>query len=376
MPGPFDIEELRKLDHPTPYFVFDGQTVLDNLEAYHQALPGGTEICYAMKANSEKAVLKLLSAHGCSFEVASTYELELLKKLAVPPERIIYGTAVKSESSIKDFADYGVTRYAFDSADELGKIARQAPNAQVYLRVLVDDQAHSVFTMSEKFGTDLDSAVELLAAARDQGLVPYGISFNVGSQARNARAWANGLQSIAPVLANLQHKDIRLEMIDLGGGFPFSYRPDDDIPALADIGSAIVEASRQLPYPIAFLAEPGRGLVADAYVLITGVFAKAKRPTGHWLYADAGAYNALLETMAYQGSIRYRIELLRESDAPKEPYILTGPTGDSLDVIDKEVLLPSDVAVGDKLAVRDTGAYSFVLATPFNGFPVPPTYER
>jgi ornithine decarboxylase len=373
-PSAFSRDAINQLPHETPYFLFDAETVRHNVDLYKTVLPEQTEICYAMKANSEADVLQVLHDYGSSFEVASTYELAMLQKLGVAPERILYGTAVKSESSIKDFYNYGVQRYAFDSEAELEKIARQAPGAQVYLRVLVNDQADSVFTMSEKFGITVDGAVDLLAKVPELGLQPYGISFNVGSQARNVDAWANGLRDVARIMEQLQARGITIAAVDLGGGFPYRYH-DDETPTMADIGASITQAAQHLPYSVQFLAEPGRGLVADAYALVVGVFAKNARPTGQWLYVDAGAYNALLEAMSYQGSITYRIELLRDSDAPTEPYVLTGPTGDSLDVIDKQILLPSDVQVGDKLLIRDTGAYSFTLVTPFNGFPRPSVYE-
>lgn len=380
MPRPpksiFTKEALQRLAYETPYFLMDGEALKANVEAYRQALPPDTEICYAMKANSEEPVLRLLNEQHCSFEAASIYELALLRKIGVKPEKIIYGTSVKPEDSIAEFFNYGVKRYAFDSEMELMKVARQAPGAKVYLRVLVDDKAHSVFTMSEKFGIGLGGAADLLAKASGLGLDPYGISFNVGSQARNVDAWANGLEGIKGVLTELLHHDITLGMINLGGGFPFGYPPNtESTPVIADIGASIRQAIRDLPYPVKFLAEPGRGLVADAFVLVVGVFAKSSRPTGHWLYVDAGVYNALIEAMAYQGSIQYKVELLRDSDAPPEPYILTGPTGDSLDVIGKDVMLPSDVGVGDKLVVRDAGAYSFPLTTAFNGFPAAPLHE-
>ena len=373
--GPFARSNIQNVKYESPYFLFEAGKVVQNLEAYHRALPKGTEICFAMKANSQDEVLHVLQEQGASFEVASNYELAKLQALEVPAERIVYGTAVKSESSLKAFVDYGVDRFAFDSEEELRKIARQAPGSRVYVRVLVSDEADSVFTMSEKFGTNTKASVELLLLARELGLKPYGISFNVGSQARNAKAWANGLTDVAQALRWLDEKGVRVDIVDLGGGFPFSYIEGDGFPDIAEIGAAIIEASHQLPYPIQFLAEPGRGLVADAYVLVVGVFAKTNRPTGHWLYVDAGAYNALLETMAYQGSIEYTIELLRDSEAALEPYIVTGPTGDSLDVVSKSAQLPADVAVGDKLVIRDTGAYSFVLTTPFNGFPTPPVHQ-
>jgi ornithine decarboxylase len=365
---------ISSLKYHTPYFLFDKEAIVKNVTKYKENLPLETEICYAMKANSEKEVLKTLKNLGSSFEVASIYELALLKDMQVDPEHILCGTAVKPADAIREFYRYGVRRFAVDSRQELEKIAQNAPGSKVYARVLVNDEAESVFTMSEKFGSPKLEASEILTLAASLGLEAYGISFNVGSQARNAEAWANALHDLHPSLIRLANKGIKLEVINLGGGFPFAYKPNDGIPSIEEISRFIKSATSSLPYPIKFIAEPGRALVADAFALVTSVFAKNKRPNGHWLYLDAGAYNALLEVMPYQGSIEYQIDLVRPSKAPLEPYILTGPTGDSLDVVGKRVLLPQDVTVDDKLLIHDTGAYSFTLMTPFNGFPKPPTH--
>jgi ornithine decarboxylase len=359
----------------TPYFLFKENLVIENVKAYKEFLPENTEICYAMKSNSESEVLETLNELGCSFEVASTHELDLLKTIHVSPERILYGTSVKPARMIGEFFEYGVQRYAFDSEQELNKIAKNAPGSKVYARILAEDKADSVFTMSEKFGIEPNGAVGLLARAKELGLQPYGVSFNVGSQARNYDAWANALLDVCTVLENLSELNIQLTAVNLGGGFPFSYQDNDGIPDIKTIGGSIREAVARLPYPVQILAEPGRGLVANAYDLIVEVFEKNKRPNGHWLYVDAGTYNALLEAMAYQGAIKYRVSPLKESAAPHESYILTGPTGDSLDVISNDVMLPNDISVGDKLVIHDTGAYSFPLITSFNGFPAPITYN-
>lgn len=355
----------------TPSFLFSKKALLRTLDEYKESLPPNTEICYALKANSEPQVLELLSDAGCSFEVASEYELEYLKKVGVIPSKIIYGTSVKPADSIAVFHEYGVDRYAFDSQAELQKIAENAPYARVYLRVLVDDRANSVFTMSEKFGTHLDHAVELLTKAQKLGLRPYGISFNVGSQARNGEAWTNAIQEIVPILKQLQDKGIKLEVLNLGGGFPYDYGVSEEVPSIKQICASISESIKRLPYDMNFIAEPGRGLVASCMTMVTSVFAVSHREDGEWVFVDGGAYNALLEAMPYQGLTMYKIRLLRDSSAQLKTYIITGPTGDSLDVIGKHVQLPSDIKVGDRLVVNDVGAYSLVLYTPFNGFPKP-----
>lgn len=370
----FDERKLRNLHNHTPFFIFNKEALLNNLREYQDCLPHQTEICYAMKANSERILLQALYDAGTSFEVASKYELALLKGIKVSAERITYGTSVKPESHIKEFVKYGVNRFAFDSEQELLKIAKLTPGARVYVRTLVDDKSDSVFRMSEKFGVALHEAIILLVKAKELGLVPYGISFNVGSQARNERAWALGIRDVAGAMERLLKNDIKIQVINIGGGFPHSYQDGDGFPHIKEISEHIHTAIKQLPYSVRYMAEPGRGLVANTCALVTTVIGKNRRSNGHWLYLDAGVYNALLESMTCQGRTQYRIDLLSSKHAPgskKEYFILTGPTGDNLDVINKKELLPAEIKIGDKLLVHDAGAYTFPLSTRFNGFPKP-----
>lgn len=370
----FTPEQVGGLTYETPYFLFDKHELARSFAEYQYNF-GAAEIYYAMKSNSEPEVLSTLHELGSGFEVASYYELDFLKELNVPAEKILFGTAVKPVNHIKKFVEYGVDRFAFDTEQELVKLAEHAPGARVYVRVLVQDNADSVFTMSEKFGTHTDSAADLMVKAKELGLIPYGLSFNVGSQARNADAWANGVKSLIPIIEELHSRDIQIEMINLGGGWPKSYIDGDGFPSVEEMALPTKDVLKQLPYPMKIFMEPGRGIVASSMALVVTVFAKNKRDNGHWLFVDAGAYNALLEAMSFQGDTRYRVSTVENYDGqPMEEFILTGPTGDSLDVINPNELLPSAVGIGDKLIIHDTAAYSTVLTTPFNGFPKPPVY--
>lgn len=361
--------------YSTPFYIFKREVLQRNLEDYQKYLPLKTEICYSLKANAEKVVLRILNDAGSSFEASSKYELDLLKKLEVPAQKIIFGSSVKLAAHIESFADYGVDRYAFDSEEELVKIHRSAPKSRVYVRAHVDDQANSVFHMSRKFGTTLREATRLLILAKKLGLTPYGISFNVGSQARNFSAWGRGIASIGPTLRTLQTKGIKVATINIGGGFPYSYKNETN-PTIEKISHGINQALTTLPYRVNLLVEPGRGLVANTFDLVVSVFEKIKRPNGHWLYVDAGTYNGALETMAFQGSICYQIVPLKKyASGDMENFIVTGPTCDDLDVLDEKAALPTNIQVGDRLVVRNIGAYSFTLTTPFNGFPRPKVLE-
>lgn len=370
----FTAATVGALEYQTPYFLFSKKTLQNSLQQYQTSFPQA-DIYYALKSNAEPEVLKTMKEGGCGFETASTHELAFLKRVGVTPDKIIYGTSVKPISHIQDFVAYGVDRFAFDSQQELEKLARYAPGSKVYARILVDD-SDSVFTMSQKFGTSPNHAAELLVGAKKLDLIPYGVSFNVGSQARNADAWAKGILSLVQTIKALETQGIRLEVINLGGGFPQIYFPGDGIPSITDIAKVTHQALQQLPYSMKVIIEPGRGIVAPCMALVVSVIAKIKRSSGTWLYLDGGAYNALLETMAYQGSIRYQITTVKDfGNGSTDHFVLTGPTADSLDRVSDDTVLPNDIDIGDKLIIHDTAAYSLVLSTHFNGFPPPPVHD-
>ena len=368
----FNPEFIETLLYDTPFFVFSKEKILQKFQEFQQHFPD-TEIHYAMKANSEYQVLQTLSTAGCGFEVASMYELHMLRDMSVPPEKIVYGTSVKPISHIKAFYDYGVDRFAFDSLSELEKIAAIAPNTRVFLRVSVND-ASSVFKFSEKFGTELDNIVPMLKRAKELGLKPYGISFHVGSQSNDPHAWGKALASIGEPIRQLQGEGITIDMINLGGGFPCKYMSCQNHLSLKDIAKYTLTEYNKLPYQPKLVLEPGRGIIAETGILITSVIAKVERKQSTWLFLDAGVYNGLFEAMAYQGSTRYRISRLRNSDQHTTVFALAGPTGDSPDVISRDGLLPMDTNVGDKLIIHDAGAYTISVTSEFNGFPKPQAY--
>lgn len=369
----FNHDFLESLPHETPFFLVSKKRIIHNFQEFKDNFPGAL-IQYAMKANSEPEVLQTLAEAGAGFEVASVHELNMLKEIGVPPEKMIYGTSVKPMSHIKEFFNYGVDRFAFDALPELEKIAAVAPKSKVYVRVVVNDTG-SVFRFSEKFGTSKENIVPLLQRAKDLELHPYGISFHVGSQASNPLIWASALESLQPALEHLKKLGIAIDMIDIGGGYPCKYAANETDLGLPEIAENTLKEYKKLPYQPQLILEPGRGIIATTAVLITSVIGRVERQGSTWLFLDAGVYNALFETMAYQGSTRYRVASLRPSyDSGEMLFALAGPTGDSPDVITREASLPQDLEVGDKLIFHDVGAYSLATASRFNGFPKPAVY--
>ena len=363
-------EELPTLE--TPVFLLD-PTELERCAASFQTAFPEAGVCYAMKANPEPVVLETLKACGLGFEAASWYEIELLLSLGVAAERIIYGTAVKPEVQLRRAVETGVSCFAADSIEEIELLARVAPGCRVLVRAKVDDR-HAVFQLNEKFGAPPEAVAELLTQAAEAGLVPWGLSFHVGSQAGHASAWAEAITALVPAYEALVAAGRRPAVLNLGGGFPVAY---DGQPALdlAEVAAQVADALDRLPYQPQLMLEPGRALVATSTQLLTLVVARIERPGGTWLYLDGGTYNALFEALSFQGRTRYPVRRLgvpgeANGDGTTGQFTLAGPTGDSLDVIARDVSLPVVTGVGDRLVFAHTGAYTKAMACRFNGFPV------
>jgi len=360
-------------DHaePTPRLVLDLDLVAEQYRAFVEALPG-VEVFYAVKANPHEAVLGLLHELGSSFDVASVGEIELCEALGVPAERMSFGNTIKKSADIDRAFRSGVRMFAFDSMEELDKLATHAPGAVAFCR-LTTDSVGSDWPLSKKFGTDPHTAIRLLTAAAERGMAT-GISFHVGSQQRDSGGWARALTKATWVIEELERRGIRLGLLNLGGGFPAYYV--DPIPRIHSIGDVVREHLAPLAGRVdRIIAEPGRYMVADAGVFVTSVITATEREIGtRWLYVDAGVYGGLAETLGE--AIRYRLTSSRDGD-PTGTVVLAGPSCDSTDVLYEKSAyqLPVTLAEGDRLHLHAAGAYTTSYAsTGFNGF-APPTIQ-
>lgn len=369
-------EQVRLLGYDTPFFFTSRDILRQNYEAFTN-LFDNAEIYYALKANSDPRILAYLDELGCGFEAASAFEVGLLIDAGVEPAKIMYGTSVKPAAHIARAHKAGVNRFAADSREEVKKIAENAPGAKVFIRTIVDD-AGSVFMMSERFGAPANMVADLLRYARSLGLKTYGISFYVGSQAAHADKWSRGIHTITPIIEELWKEGIQVEVINIGGGFPVHYDNHQDAPELQMIVANVHNALHMLPYIPKIIMEPGRAIVATSTVLVAEVIARNDRANKPWICLDAGIYNALYEAMIHQGATRYPTHLLNPPIEKVEnlEFTLAGPTGDSLDVIARDVSLPTYTDVGDRVVFEHAGAYTVCMANPFNGFPVPKLYIR
>jgi ornithine decarboxylase len=372
-PDALNPKVLGQIDRPRPFLAFDLETVSNRYRHLVGCLPG-VDCYYALKCNSEPEVLKMLASLGSRFEIASAGELELLSPVGVDPADVVYSNPVKPPEHIASTFKAGVWRYAFDSIGELEKLAEHAPGSAVYVRLRVDDST-SIFPLSRKFGAPPSEARELLVAAREFGLRPYGVTFHVGSQCTEPSAWRKAITVVGRLLRKLADQGVRLEMLNMSGGFPARYA--DPVPSMGQIAGTIEPALRTLlPYvPRHVAVEPGRFIAAESAVLVAGVIGREVRAGENWLYLDVGAYNGLIETQ--QTGNRWRFPLWSScadhATAPHELFTVTGPTCDSSDTTFVGVPLPATINVGDSVYVGSAGAYTLGYASSFNGFAPPST---
>ena len=352
-----------------PCLVVDLDVVRDNYGAFRHALPDSA-IYYAVKANPAPEILKLLASLGSSFDCASVAEIQMALDAGATAGRISYGNTIKKERDIARAHALGISLFAVDSHEEVEKVARAAPGARVFCRVLTDGEG-AEWPLSRKFGCVPQMAVDVLVYAHQLGLDSFGVSFHVGSQMTKVDAWDSALADAKRVFTSLAKQGIHLQMVNMGGGFPTKYLRD--IPSAEAYGRAITGALKKhfgnhIPQTI---IEPGRGMVGNAGVIkaeVVLVSKKSDNDAHRWVFLDIGKFGGLAETM--DEAIRYPIVTARDHDE-KAPCVLAGPTCDSADVMYEKTPypLPLSLTIGDDVLIEGTGAYTTTYASvAFNGF--------
>ena len=359
----------------TPCLVVDLDVIAEAYDLLRWYLPLAS-VYYAVKANPAPQIVAMLERKGANFDVASRGEIELCLTNGVTADRLSFGNTIKKEKDIVFAHQAGLRLFAFDSAPELDKLARAAPGARVFCRILVTCDG-AEWPLSRKFGCAPDMAVGLLRRARDLGLDPYGVSFHVGSQQTDLGQWDGAIGAAARMFSLLAEADIELRMVNIGGGFPAHYR--GDVPPIDGYAHAVMVAITRhfgdhLPE---IIVEPGRSLVGDAGIIQSEVVLISEKGGGdhrRWVYLDVGKFNGLAETM--DESIKYRIATPGRNGV-SGPVVLAGPTCDSADILYEctEYRLPLGLEVGDKVEILSTGAYTASYASVgFNGFSPIRTY--
>ena len=360
---------LAEQQPATPCLVLDVDRVEENFRALQHTLPLA-RIYYAVKANPAHQILERLVGLSSFFDAASFEEVSACLDAGARPEAISFGNTIKKVSAIRAAHAKGVSLFAFDSQEEMEKLAKHAPGARVYCRILVENEGAD-WPLSRKFGTTVDNARSLMLRAGEMGLDPYGLSFHVGSQQTTTRAYEIAIGKVAMLFTDLTEAGVNLRMLNLGGGFPVRYR--DDVPEIDQFGDAIMTAmvehfGNNLPE---MFIEPGRFIVGDAGLVSAEVVLVCRRDPSdpvRWVYLDIGRFGGLAETEGE--AIKYAIATPHDGTA-MGPVAIAGPTCDGADIMYEKsnYRLPIALTSGDKVELLSTGAYVTTYASQrFNGF--------
>jgi len=333
-----------------------------------------SEIYYAVKANPEFPIIQMLGDLGSRFDIASIYELDIVLKAGIDPQRISFGNTIKKASDIRYAFDKGVRLFVTDSENDLNNLITHAPGAKIYIRLLVEGAEYADWPLARKFGCSIEKVRYLISAAKKRGVDIYGLSFHVGSQQRNVFEWEYALIKVKDVFDwAKKEEDVKLEMVNIGGGLPSRYLNETEpLEVYSKNINEFIENHFADDMPRIIL-EPGRSLVGDSGILVTEIVLISKKTQldhHRWVYLDTGKFNGLIETL--DECIKYPVCYTSHEDSESGDVILAGPTCDSVDIMyeDHKYQLPMDMKMGERLYWLSAGAYTSSYASVgFNGFP-------
>ncbi len=361
-------------EHGTPLYVYSEDHILDRLSLFAQAFAAAPHtICYAVKANSALAILKMLAAHGSGFDIVSGGELARVLKVArAAAAHTVFAGVGKQAAEIEAAIKAEVLLFNVESPQELDLIAARAQAlgkpAAISLRVNPDVFAEthpyiSTGLSAHKFGIDINAARALYRrAAKSKWLIPRGISVHIGSQIRAVEPFGAALTRVRKLVLQLRADGVALTHIDAGGGLGVEYTNADFDPAAAveSYARQVLEATSGLGLHL--LLEPGRFLVAQAGALVTTVLNVKKNGEKTFVITDAGM-NDLIRPALYQA--HHEILPLRKRPGAGKLVDIVGPVCESGDFFARDRQLAA-VKPGDLLAILDAGAYGMSLSSNYN----------
>ncbi len=362
------MDVARRLMPDKPVFCFDRSALADRVAAFITGFPG--DVSYAVKSNPDPEVLLTMAGAGLKiFDVASIKEIETVRRVA-PRARLHYHNPIKARAEIaKAYGTYGVRRFSADSVPEIEKILAVTggdTSVEIAVRFCLATAGSAVHEFSSKFGARPALAVELLRMVVAAGLKPV-MTFHPGSQCTDPEAYRKHIATAAEIA---REAGVHLQTLNVGGGFAADYVPSR-APALPEYFRVIKEAVREAfgeVNPPRLECEPGRGMVAASMSLLTRV--KLVKPELGQAFINDGIYGGLME--CYQApSLQPFVRVIRNGkqlEGETKPFVIFGPTCDSLDRLPNPADLPAGVTEDDYLEFATTGAYGAATSTLFNGF--------
>jgi diaminopimelate decarboxylase len=357
----------------TPCYIYSRATIERHWRAFDHAFGDHPHlVCYAVKANSNLAVLNLLARLGSGFDIVSGGELERVLAAGGDPGKVVFSGVGKRRDELERALEVGIRCFNIESEAELALLERVAAErkqrAPVSLRINPDVDANthpyiSTGLKQNKFGIPTDRAPAVYAqAAASPHLEVVGVDCHIGSQLTQVRPFVDALERVLALVARLEGQGVHIHHLDLGGGLGIRYR-DEEPPLPAEHAAALMEHLRGKPYEI--LIEPGRAIIGNAGILVTRVELLKQGEDKNFAVVDA-AMNDLIRPALYSA---WQAIIPVEPRAGGEPrrYDVVGPICETGDFLGKDREL--NVEPGDLLAVRSAGAYGFAMSSNYNSRP-------
>ncbi|MFZ5670828.1 MAG: diaminopimelate decarboxylase [Pseudomonadota bacterium] len=366
----------------TPVYVYSRATLERHYQVFRQALVeaglGDPLVAYAVKANGNVSVLKLLSDLGAGADTVSEGEIRRALAAGVPSERIVFSGVGKTRREIAFALEAGVSEINVESEPELKLVAEVAAGlglrAPVVFRVNPDVAAggHAKIATGKaenKFGVSFAEAARLYAnAANHPHLNPLGVACHIGSQITDLAPFEAAFTRMRSLVESLRAEGMSVERLDLGGGLGVSYFNQADPPAPADYAAMVARVMKGLE-GVRFAFEPGRVIAANAGVLLASVVHLHERPEGRRFLVLDAAMNDLIRPAMYEAF--HDIRPVKATDAPPALCDVVGPVCETGDTFTRERLLPP-LAAGDLVAFMSAGAYGAAMASEYNSRPLVP----
>ncbi len=356
-------------NYGTPLYIYSRAALEAHFNSYAQAVEQGDLVCYAVKANSNIAVLNVLARLGAGFDIVSVGELERALLAGGKPEKIVFSGVAKTAAEMRRALEVGIHCFNVESAAELERLNTVAlsmgKKAPISIRVNpdVDAKTHPYIStgLSEnKFGIHISQVLEVYLHAKElQGLTIKGIDCHIGSQLTDTKPFLDALERVLAMVDTLQQHGINLQHIDLGGGLGVRYK-DETPPNPTDYIQQLKEKLKGRS--LSLIVEPGRSIAANAGILVSQVEYIKSNGDKHFAIVDA-AMNDMIRPALYQAWMDIQ-KVTDDKQGVNATFDIVGPVCETGDFIGKDRAL--QLQQGDYIAQFSAGAYGFTMASNYN----------
>ncbi len=359
----------------TPFYLYSSNTLSMHFRAFDTAFSGVPRvICYALKSNSNSAILRLLGREGAGADIVSGGELFRALRAGIDPKKIVYAGVGKRRDEIEYALKIGILMFNVESGDELRALDDAAgemrATARIALRVNpnIDPKTHAYISTGlkeNKFGIPIEQALEYYQMARSLSHVEIvGVHHHIGSQITEVQPFVDALEKVVAFIKELKSAGMNIKYIDIGGGLGITYK-DETPPLPRELATAIQPLLKDCGCTL--VLEPGRAIVGNAGILVTSVLYHKETGEKKFLIVDAGM-NDLIRPSLYDAYHEIKPIVEPAAQDPHDVVDVVGPICESGDFLAKEREMPA-VKRGDLLAVMSGGAYGFSMSSNYNSRP-------